>query len=241
MIYKEPVERIADPVMSICAAETEVELRRVVQRSIERFGFQSYNLSFRKKDRREFMSEPTLTNWSGADLARYADEGWVEKDPLLEMAVGRAGRPMVWTPAQWASSVHSTYGEYIASTGIISGATAALDERPGSLSAITALSFADASRSRSDAYAIQIIGQVAVTRAAVLGIPRADVIGAPYLNRLSSRQMEILGWIAQGKSNADIAIIVGSSKRTVDYHVSEILRKLEVASKAQAAAIYSSQ
>lgn len=61
------------------------------------------------------------------------------------------------------------------------------------------------------------------------------------MNRLSSRQMEILGWIAQGKSNADIAIIVGSAKRTVDYHVSEILRKLEVASKAQAAAIYSSQ
>lgn len=56
----------------------------------------------------------------------------------------------------------------VASTGIISGATAALDERPASLSAITALSFADASRSRSDAYAIPIIGQVAVTRAAVL-------------------------------------------------------------------------
>jgi len=235
------VQRLAEPVMSICSANSAAELQQALQLGVERFGFQSYNLSFRKKDRREFMSQPTVTNWSSEDLARYADEGWVDNDPLLELAVRPTG-PMAWTPAQWSSSVeHAAYGQYIASTGIVSGATASLDQRADTLSAITALSFIAAPRSQSDGYAIQILGQIAVTRAAILGIPGADIAGFQHLGRLSSRQMEILQWVAHGKSNADIAVIVGASKRTVDYHVAEILRKLEVASKAQAAAIYSSR
>lgn len=235
------MHHLAKSVTAICMAETTLELHKGLQQGIEGLGFQSYNLSFRKKDRQEFMSAPTLTSWSSQDLARYSDDGWVEKDPLLEMA-SQPMAPLAWIPAQWAgTSEHGAYGEFIASTGITSGATAALDHRVGSLSAITALSFSAAPRRTDDAYALLILGQISVTRAAVLGIPEADIANFSHLSRLSSRQMEILQWAAQGKSNSDISIIVGLSKRTVDYHISEILKKLEVATKAQAAAIYSSR
>lgn len=56
---------------------------------------------------------------------------------------------------------------------------------------------------------------------------------------LSARQLEILNWAAQGKSNGDIAVILGQSKRAVDYHMSEILRKLKVSSRSQAIAFLS--
>ena len=234
------MDRIAKSVRSICTAESALALRAALQESVERFGFQSYNLSFRKKDRREFMAAPTLTSWTDADLGCYLDEGWVDRDPLLETSV-RSEAPVAWTPDIWiALPEHAAYGEYIASTGIVSGATAPLDHRHGTLSAITALSFAGEPRTQADAYAIQTLGQVAILRAAVLGIAGADIDNANYMDRLSPRQLEILQWVANGKSNADIAVIIGMSKRGVDYHVAEILKKLEVASKAQAAALYSS-
>lgn len=54
---------------------------------------------------------------------------------------------------------------------------------------------------------------------------------------LTERQVEILTWAAKGKSNGDIATILSQSRRAVDYHMSEILRKLGVTSRAQAVAL----
>lgn len=59
----------------------------------------------------------------------------------------------------------------------------------------------------------------------------------PRLDLLSAEQREILRWVAQGKSNGDIALILGHSKRAIDYHVTQILKKLGVASRTQAAAL----
>lgn len=53
---------------------------------------------------------------------------------------------------------------------------------------------------------------------------------------LSGTQLAYLRWAAEGKSSADIAIITGATRRTVDYHFAEILRKLGVASRTQAVA-----
>lgn len=57
------------------------------------------------------------------------------------------------------------------------------------------------------------------------------------IRQLSASQSAILDWIAEGKSNLDIGAIMGMTERTVRYHVSEILRKLDVASRTQAARV----
>jgi DNA-binding NarL/FixJ family response regulator len=43
---------------------------------------------------------------------------------------------------------------------------------------------------------------------------------------LTAREAEVLYWIAQGKSNPDIAVILGAAVRTVHKHVENIFRKL---------------
>lgn len=53
---------------------------------------------------------------------------------------------------------------------------------------------------------------------------------------LTSRQTEVLRWIAQGKSNCEIAIILSVSINTVNNHVSQILEKLSVDNRTAAAA-----
>ena len=45
---------------------------------------------------------------------------------------------------------------------------------------------------------------------------------------LTPREAEMLLWVAQGKSNADIAIITGTSEKTVKNHLTHVFEKLGV-------------
>lgn len=54
------------------------------------------------------------------------------------------------------------------------------------------------------------------------------------LTNLTRRENEILGWIARGKSNPEIATILGLSVRTVYKHVEHLFAKMGVETRAQA-------
>ena len=53
--------------------------------------------------------------------------------------------------------------------------------------------------------------------------------------RLTDREMEAITWAARGKSSADIAAIIGISERTVNFHMENVMKKMGVASRIQAA------
>ena len=54
---------------------------------------------------------------------------------------------------------------------------------------------------------------------------------------LTPRETEVLAWLAKGKTNRDIADILGMSPRTVNKHLEHIFEKLGVETRAAAAAI----
>jgi DNA-binding CsgD family transcriptional regulator len=54
---------------------------------------------------------------------------------------------------------------------------------------------------------------------------------------LSSREIEVLNWLKQGKSSWDISVILGISKRTVNFHVYNIIQKLGATNRTQAVAV----
>lgn len=63
--------------------------------------------------------------------------------------------------------------------------------------------------------------------------------GQPRLgknSRLTPREAEILQWVAQGKRDVEIAMILGISPRTVSKHVEHILAKLGVETRGAAVA-----
>lgn len=53
--------------------------------------------------------------------------------------------------------------------------------------------------------------------------------------RLTSREAEILGWLAEGKSDGEIAVIIGIKRMTASTHVRNIISKLEVENRLSAA------
>ena len=64
--------------------------------------------------------------------------------------------------------------------------------------------------------------------------PRAPTRSNPA--GLTGRQLEVLGLLAEGLRNSQIADRLVLSPKTVDHHVSAVLRKLDVGTRTEAAA-----
>ena len=76
---------------------------------------------------------------------------------------------------------------------------------------------------------VSALGQISFQRH--LQLSRLSDLENP---RLSQRELDVMQWIAQGKSNAVIAQILGISASTVDVYVSRIFEKLGVADRTSA-------
>jgi DNA-binding NarL/FixJ family response regulator len=66
-------------------------------------------------------------------------------------------------------------------------------------------------------------------------MPAENPLGC--LRRLTAREMEVLTWIAQGKTNYEIGVILSASTATICKHVEHILCKLDVKNRTSAAAL----
>jgi len=65
--------------------------------------------------------------------------------------------------------------------------------------------------------------------------PRASTVAHPA--GLTQREAQILGSMAQGLTNAEIAARIHRSAKTIDHHISAILGKLQARSRAEASAM----
>jgi DNA-binding CsgD family transcriptional regulator len=61
--------------------------------------------------------------------------------------------------------------------------------------------------------------------------------GAPTSHSLTLREVEVLTWVARGKSAREAGKILGITKRTVDAHVHAAAQKLGATARAEAAAL----
>jgi DNA-binding CsgD family transcriptional regulator len=68
---------------------------------------------------------------------------------------------------------------------------------------------------------------------------RIEMAGLRDQNRalLTPREKEALKLLKQGKSAAEVAMVLGIRERTVKFHVSNILQKLNAANRTHALAI----
>jgi DNA-binding NarL/FixJ family response regulator len=72
-----------------------------------------------------------------------------------------------------------------------------------------------------------------IIAARLRSVARAGLLPKTIL--LNDREVEVLTWVARGKTSAEIAQILGLTKRTVDFHTDNARNKLGAATRTEAA------
>lgn len=67
-------------------------------------------------------------------------------------------------------------------------------------------------------------------------LPGGKEIPQTPSTKLSKREIEVLQWIKEGKTSYEASVILNISERTVNFHVRNILEKLDVMNRVQAVA-----
>jgi DNA-binding response OmpR family regulator len=71
-----------------------------------------------------------------------------------------------------------------------------------------------------------------IINARLAGVARNGVW--PQTVRLNDREVEVLTWVARGKTSMEIAQILGLAKRTIDFHIDNARDKLGTATRTEA-------
>lgn len=173
-----------------------------------------------------------LNNYPKRWQNRYAQAGYLLTDPTV--AHGRQSQvPLLWndhsfgrSQALWADAKDH---------GIKTGWAQSCLERNGAGSLLTLCRGAEMltanelqAKERHMRWLVQV-AHVSLSRTI-----QAKEAATP--NRLTRREREVLQWTADGKSAQDIADILILSKSAVDFHLKNLLKKLETPNKTAAVA-----
>lgn len=172
-----------------------------------------------------------LNNYPQAWQQRYAERQYVNIDPTVQHGM-RSLMPLVWTDqlfqpelefweearsfdisVGWAQSSHDMQGV----SGML---TLARSGEP-----LTALELEE--KGYKMMWLTQITHQLMAKKIASSSLQPEPL--------LSPRELEMLRWTAEGKTSGEIAMINGISERTVNFHLGNCLRKLDVTNKTAAA------
>jgi DNA-binding CsgD family transcriptional regulator/tetratricopeptide (TPR) repeat protein len=158
---------------------------------------------------------------------------WREAAAILGSGAGRAGRAEAREPLQEAARIGLELGARPLLRELQELAGRALLTLPPAVDAALSNGHADLVDGHALVEPSATDGSSAVVRS-VVGTPvttRTDTFG------LSGREREVLGLIAQGRTNREIGERLFISQKTVGVHVGNILAKLGVSGRVEAAAV----
>lgn len=225
--------------IDLSSAGNMADLGVAIASAARNLGFVSFNITIDKRHPAEFMQDPLLTTWTREDLLTYDRDGWAQKDPLLKSAVDE-DMPFLWSRVGWREKGCSEYAEYLAVSGVEGGAAIPFANGAGRLGAMTLLTATDRSLTGDALHAANVLARYSLARVQLLCDGSGVQVRDPDpLGALSGRQTEILHWVAEGKTNREIAVIMGSTLSTINYHLEQIIDKLGVTNRTSASALYS--
>ncbi|MCH8683719.1 LuxR family transcriptional regulator [Pedomonas mirosovicensis] len=174
-----------------------------------------------------------LLNFPAAWEKHYRSRSYHRIDPVFQFA-HVSGRPFFWAEMPQVMALSTEQQALLKeaiSFGLLDGACVPLYGPKGG---VAIMSFA---ASRPNPHAGSNLGYLNALAAQFhLAYMRfAPIETAPEPSPvITRRERECLQWIARGKSSADIAVILGISENTVNFHIKKLLAKLEVHSRTVA-------
>jgi LuxR family transcriptional regulator, quorum-sensing system regulator CviR len=183
------------------------------------------------------FSDVLNVNFPQIWLFQYWKNGYGEVDPVLHALV-RSQKAQVWNQvyADVKSEREKEFVETATSFGLSEGVTVgSLDPSCGVTSFFAFAGGEPALHTRYVKF-LDYLGQH-LHLALIRTSSKAACSTGTCVNKLSPKEVTILNWMKDGKTNWEIAQITGVTERTIRFHVESIFSKLDVTSRTQAVAV----
>jgi DNA-binding CsgD family transcriptional regulator len=161
----------------------------------------------------------------------FSDED-VLSDPVLQH-MSHSSLPMVWNQQTYTEAGKGHVWERCSQFGMRSGICMTIH---GPQSQVLYIGFIHEQQKKHLSHSADVIGALYLSGAAVLEHSRAHfgVKKDQYSNALTVRELEVLKWCHAGKTAWEISVILSISEATVNFHIRNLVLKLDVTNKQQA-------
>jgi LuxR family transcriptional activator of conjugal transfer of Ti plasmids len=216
---------------AIQTADGEQAFQRIAARVTQQFGFRWFAY-LRLIDDAPLLMSSYPKSWTG----RYFDLHYQKIDPVVQRA-RRDNDVFGWNgePKATGTREQRRFFDEAVTFGIKSGLTVPIRAGFGKLAAFTLAT--DDRTSHLDRLSeddLQLVGMYFHTHlTARLKAQPESSVAEPVLTQ---RERQCLAWTARGKSVADIAILIGISRRTIVFHLENARRKFGAATITQCVA-----
>lgn len=216
------------------------EMEAALQPVLADFGVRHYTLlAMTRRPNNSARTPQVLTKGSDPDWsAYYRDSGFFNCDAAVHWALQRPD-PFTWEEVEGrrlSRPAQALFAETRAHMGVDGGLVLPLHDTHG-FAGLVAF-FHEQRRLAPDVRkALRLIGLYASERARELCDLGAENGVDDVVCPLTDRQREALAYAAMGKSDWDVAQILGLSEKTVNHHFERAKKTLGVKTRAQAVAI----
>lgn len=163
-------------------------------------------------------------------LENYAANGYEAIDPLVERCM-EPSRSSLWKLDDWEATAPPLRRRWMddnRAVGLCAGIL--ITDHSDGIAKVINLCGSNADLPPQQHLVLHMAGLEALLRMREIGLRLAD---APLLP-LSVREVECLQWVAAGKTDWDISVILAISEKSVNAYVERAKHKLGVTSRAQA-------
>jgi DNA-binding CsgD family transcriptional regulator len=232
------LDRISDISRSILDAESISEIRHEAESIYSALGFEIFAFGSYDTVTQLPVCSYELTTWTAEFLKLY-EQDFHHFDSLSGQAA-QTRKPVLWrTGSRDSRASNRSIIEILNGEGINSGLIMPLCRVENALHGVVLNSKKDQYPTEKNLIAALGVSSLLchkwLSTTAPSNAIEAKSPAGSGVDDLSDFQKEILHWIAQGKSNSDISVILGVSRRKIDYHVAKIFNFLRVSSRSQAA------
>ena len=221
-------------IASLVMATTEEEMREKMRAAARAAGFEQvlFGLELRRPALAPIQH---VTSCYREDYQLvYRDNGFVMRDPTV-WHCQTSPTPLVWDESMYTTPESRELMEVSRSYGLGHGISVSVHESADVASMLSMARDRPLGAGEEQQRALEVAAVLAnclhVASKRVL-IPKIEQSLRP---RLTPRELECLKWIAEGKSNSVIGQILNISEAAVVFHVNNLFRKMNVATRLQAA------
>lgn len=194
-------------------------------------GFEYCSLGIQVPAYGDVPRESWSTNYPIGWQEHYLGHNYLTIDPVIDKALHSA-MPVIWNEPLFRQ--RRSFWEEARAHGVCYGWTLAMHGLGGERGLISLARSEEVISQQELAEQEAKLVWISHTANGVIGKLTADANPLGSVQELTHREREVLRWTAAGKIASEIGTILGVSTRTVNFHVTSVLAKLNATNKTQA-------